>query len=70
MKDDDGKKGEYILPANITKENEIFSQTLFPVNNPNMCLLNLDIGQWMGKLRVLVTSVAAGSKLTFGLIRK
>ena len=70
MKEDDSQKGEYLLPANIKKESDIFSQTLYPPNSPNMCLLNLDIGQWMGKLRVIVTAFPVGSKLTFGLIRK
>ena len=64
------KKGNFILPANIVKEGELFSQTLSTPNQPNMCLFNLDIAQWMGKLRVVVTNLQAGAKLTFGIIRK
>lgn len=51
------KKGNFILPANIVKEGELFSQTLSTPNQPNMCLFNLDIGQWMGKMRVVVTNL-------------
>ena len=30
----------------------------------------MDIGQWMGKLRLQVMSMVAGSKLSIGLVRK
>ncbi len=58
------------MPKNITKEGEKFIQTQFGINSPNMCLFNLDIGQWMAKLRIQLMTFPVGSKLTVGLIRK
>jgi hypothetical protein len=67
---DEGALGEYLLPVNITREGEVFSQTNAAINASNLCLLNLDIGQWAGKLRLQLVQFPAGSKLTLGLIRK
>lgn len=47
----------------------MFTQTIFTANSPNLCLYNLDIGQWMGKLRIQIISFQLGAKLTLGLMR-
>jgi hypothetical protein len=57
-------------PKNITFEDENFTQTIVVANAPNLCLFDLDLSQWMAKLRIQITAFPLGSKLTFGLIRK
>jgi hypothetical protein len=32
--------GLFLLPANISKEGDVFAQTNFTINAPQLCLLN------------------------------
>jgi len=59
-----------LLPVNITNNAEVFTQTGLALNSPNMCLFDVEIGLWTGKIRVNILSLPVGSKLTFGLIHK
>jgi len=63
-------KTTYLLPVNITNNAEVFTQTGLALNSPNMCLFDVEIGLWTGKIRVNILSLPVGSKLTFGLIHK
>ena len=61
-------KGQYQLPNNIIRKNDIFQQTNAAFDSPNMCLFNTQLSQWSGKLRVNIINLQG--KVTFGAIKK
>lgn len=61
-------KGDYELPKNIIRKNDVFEQTNAAFNSPNMCLFNTELSQWVGKMRITVTSLQG--KVAFGVIRR
>lgn len=58
------------MPANISNEGDTFLQSNPAINSPNMCLFNMDLSQWVSKMRMEVLTKAPEAKLTVGLIRK
>jgi hypothetical protein len=57
-------------PAGIICEGDVFTQSNPAANAPNLCLFDVEVAQWTGKLRVTVLGLGENSRLTFGVMKR